>query len=88
MHGYLVTISIIVHCIVRVDLPVFFLNVFGFIFMTIHTFAPNQIAQSQWVIHLISELLFIHITFAIIVICSIFFIICFFDIIFNFISMY
>lgn len=61
----LVTISILLHCLYRVDLPVFFLNVIGFIFMSIHTFAPTQIAQSPVGHSLISELLFIHVTFAI-----------------------
>ncbi|MFJ8262328.1 inner membrane protein YpjD [Rummeliibacillus sp. NPDC094406] len=61
----LVTISILLHCLYRVDLPVFFLNVIGFIFMSIHTFAPNQIAQSPVGHSLVSELLFIHVTFAI-----------------------
>ncbi|MBO2537481.1 cytochrome c biogenesis protein CcsA [Rummeliibacillus suwonensis] len=61
----LVTISILLHCLYRVDLPVFFLNVIGFIFISIHTFAPNQIAQSPVGDSLISELLIIHITFAI-----------------------
>ncbi|MBK3493460.1 cytochrome c biogenesis protein CcsA [Viridibacillus sp. YIM B01967] len=61
----LITISILLHCVYRVDLPVFFINVIGFIFMTIHTFAPTQIAQSPVGEALSSELLFIHITFAI-----------------------
>ncbi|MGE7921795.1 cytochrome c biogenesis protein CcsA [Viridibacillus arvi] len=61
----LITISILLHCVYRVDLPVFFINVIGFIFMTIHTFAPSQIAQSPVGEALSSELLFIHITFAI-----------------------
>lgn len=61
----LITISIFLHCLYRVDLPVFFLNVIGFIFMTIHTFAPNQLALSPVGKSLISELLFFHVTFAI-----------------------
>lgn len=61
----LITISILLHCVYRVDLPVFFINVIGFIFMTIHTFAPAQIGQSPVGEALSSELLFIHITFAI-----------------------
>jgi HemX protein len=61
----LILLSIIMHCIARVDLPVFFLNIIGFIFLTIHTFAPNQIEQSSIGESLVSELLFFHITFAI-----------------------
>lgn len=61
----LILLSIIMHCVARVDLPVFFLNIIGFIFLTIHTFAPNQIEQSSIGESLVSELLFFHITFAI-----------------------
>lgn len=61
----LTTLSIILHCIARVDLPVFFINVLGFIFMTIHLFAPSTAAQPV-VDSLISEMLFIHICFAIV----------------------
>jgi len=61
----LITLSIVLHVTYRVMLPVFFLNVIGFIFMTIHTFAPAQIEQSPVGDALISELLFIHVTFAI-----------------------
>ncbi|TQR19894.1 cytochrome c biogenesis protein CcsA [Psychrobacillus vulpis] len=59
-----ITLSIILQVIFRLDLPAFFLNIIGFIFMTIHTFAPNQIEQSPVGDALRSELLFIHIMFA------------------------
>jgi HemX protein len=61
----LITLSIVLHLFYKVSHAVFFLNVIGFIFMTIHTFAPVQIEQSPIGEALISELLFIHITFAI-----------------------
>ncbi|KXH87294.1 cytochrome c biogenesis protein CcsA [Sporosarcina sp. HYO08] len=61
----LLTLSILLHLFYKVGYAVFFLNVIGFIFMTIHTFAPIQIEQSPIGEALISELLFIHITFAI-----------------------
>lgn len=61
----LVSISILLHCVYRADLPVFFINILGFIFMVIHTFAPNQVAQSPVGENLVSELLFIHVMFAI-----------------------
>jgi len=61
----LITLSIVLHLFYKVGHAVFFLNVIGFIFMTIHTFAPVQIEQSPIGEALISELLFIHITFAI-----------------------
>lgn len=61
----LTTLSIVLHCIVRVDLPVFFINVLSFVFMTIHLFAPetnDQIVGDS----LVSEMLLIHISFAIV----------------------
>ena len=60
----LTTLSIVLHCIARVDLPVFFINVLSFIFMTIHLFAPQTNAQIVGD-SLISEMLLIHISFAI-----------------------
>ncbi|HWL26999.1 MAG TPA: cytochrome c biogenesis protein CcsA [Ureibacillus sp.] len=60
----LITISIILHCIVKVDLPVFFINVLGFIFVTIHLFAPDHV-QHPLGESLVSEMLIIHISFAI-----------------------
>lgn len=61
----LVTLSIILHCIVKVDLPVFFINVLGFIFVTIHLFVPER-TENSLIESLESEMLFIHISFAII----------------------
>lgn len=61
----LITLSIVLHLFYKVDHAIFFLNVIGFTFMTIHTFAPGQIQSSPIGEALISELLFIHITFAI-----------------------
>ena len=60
----LVTISILLHCIARVDLPVILLNILGFIFVTIHLFISSQ-ANHPLVESLESEMLFIHIGFAI-----------------------
>ncbi|MCZ2259803.1 cytochrome c biogenesis protein CcsA [Sporosarcina sp. G11-34] len=61
----LISVSILLHLFSKVGHAVFILNVIGFIFMTIHTFAPNQISNSAVGEALISELLFIHISFAI-----------------------
>ena len=61
----LITLSIVLHLFYKVSHAVFFLNVIGFIFMTIHAFGPEQIEQSPIGEALISELLIIHITFAI-----------------------
>lgn len=60
----LVTLSIVLHCIARVDLPVFFINVVGFLFASIFTFMPKR-ATGAVDDTLISEMLFIHISFAI-----------------------
>lgn len=59
----LVTLSIFLHCIARVDLPVFFINILGFIFMTIRLFAPDNVNPMLKTIQ--SEMLFIHVSFAI-----------------------
>ncbi|MFS0689892.1 cytochrome c biogenesis protein CcsA [Sporosarcina sp. 179-K 8C2 HS] len=61
----LISLSMILQAFSKVGFAVFFLNVIGFIFMTIHTFTPTQIEKSPVGESLISELLFIHITFAI-----------------------
>lgn len=60
----LTTLSIILHCIARVDMPVFFVNVLSFVFVTIHLFAPTEKVQPM-VDSLVSEMLVIHISFAI-----------------------
>ncbi|WP_342598526.1 cytochrome c biogenesis protein CcsA [Psychrobacillus sp. FSL H8-0483] len=60
----IILLSLVLQFVFRLDLPAFFLNMIGFIFMTIHTFAPNQMEQSHVGDALRSELLFIHITFA------------------------
>ncbi|KFL44111.1 cytochrome C assembly protein [Lysinibacillus sp. BF-4] len=61
----LVSLSIILHCIVRVDLPVLVIYSLGFVFVTIHTFMPKRVTS---MVHdnLISEMLFIHIFSAIV----------------------
>ena len=61
----LLMMSLILHLFAKLGYAVFFLNIIGFIFISIHTFAPMQIDQSPVGDALISELLFIHILFAI-----------------------
>lgn len=61
----LVAISIAMHCIFKLDLPVILINVVGFCFVVVHTFAPNELAPSPVSEALVSELLVIHIVFAI-----------------------
>lgn len=60
----LTSLSIVLHCIVKVDMPVFFMNMLSFVFVTIHLLAPNDVV---WPVRdtLISEVLIIHISFAI-----------------------
>ncbi|KIL46234.1 cytochrome C assembly family protein [Jeotgalibacillus campisalis] len=60
----LVTLSLAINRLMRVDFTVFFVNVIGFIFMAIHTFAPIQASSNAAAERLMSELLLIHITIA------------------------
>jgi HemX protein len=61
----LITLSLAINKLMRVDFIVFFTNILGFIIMAIHTFAPVQVESEVMAQKLISELLFIHITMAI-----------------------
>ncbi|WNS74484.1 cytochrome c biogenesis protein [Bacillus sp. DTU_2020_1000418_1_SI_GHA_SEK_038] len=61
----LITLSLAFNRLLRVDFFVFFANVLGFIIMAIHTFAPVQYESHVMAQKLISELLLIHITVAI-----------------------
>jgi len=60
----LITLSLIINRLLRVDFIVFFTNVLGFMVMVIHTFAPVQIESEVLAQQLVSELLMIHITLA------------------------
>ncbi|MEH6907264.1 MULTISPECIES: inner membrane protein YpjD [Neobacillus] len=61
----LVTLSIAINHLMRVDFIVFFTNILGFTVMAIHTFAPMQYSSHIMAQRLVSELLLIHITMAI-----------------------
>ncbi|HEY2421065.1 MAG TPA: cytochrome c biogenesis protein [Neobacillus sp.] len=61
----LVTLSVVINHVLRVDFIVFFTNILGFVVMVIHTFAPVQYASHLMGKQLVSELLLIHITMAI-----------------------
>ncbi|MRX74226.1 cytochrome C assembly protein [Bacillus lacus] len=61
----LVTLSLVLNRFLRVDFIVFFTNVLGFIMLSIHTFAPSRHYTPEISGQLISELLLIHITIAI-----------------------
>lgn len=58
----LITFSLVINRLMRVDFIVFFTNVIGFSIMVIHTFAPFQIDKTVAAEQLVSELLLIHIT--------------------------
>jgi HemX protein len=61
----LVTLSLVINRLLKVDFIVFFTNILGFGIMVIHTFAPVQLDSTIMGEQLISELLLIHITMAI-----------------------
>ena len=62
----LITFSLVINRLLKVDFIVFFTNVIGFMIMAIHTFAPDQVVSGGVSAQqLVSELLFIHITVAI-----------------------
>lgn len=61
----LVSLSLGINRLLRMDFIVFFTNILGFIIMAIHTFAPVQYNSVVIAKQLVSELLLIHITMAI-----------------------
>ncbi|MEI5905654.1 cytochrome c biogenesis protein CcsA [Bacillus spongiae] len=61
----LLTLSLSINRLLRTDFTVFFTNVLGFSIIAIHTFAPVQMESEALAEQLVSELLFIHITMAI-----------------------
>lgn len=60
----LISLSLVINRILKMDFIVFFTNVLGFIIMAIYTFAPVQFESNVMAQKLVSELLFIHITTA------------------------
>ncbi|MDQ0174342.1 cytochrome c biogenesis protein CcsA [Bacillus chungangensis] len=60
----LISFSLIVNRVLKIDFIVFFINMLGFIFMAIHTFAPTQMPTVAMAEKLVSELLLIHIMMA------------------------
>ena len=62
----LITFSMVINRLLKVDFIVFFTNVIGFMIMVMHAFAPDQVVSGGVSAEqLMSELLFIHITAAI-----------------------
>lgn len=62
----LITFSLILNKLLRMDFIIFFTNVLGFFIMALHTFAPGQHGSPELAGQLVSELLMIHITMAIV----------------------
>jgi HemX protein len=60
----IVTLSLVINRFFKVDFFVFFANVFGFIIMSIHLFAPKEHVSTAAAQQLMSELLIIHISMA------------------------
>lgn len=61
----LISLSLGINRLMKIDFLVFFTNVVGFVIIVIHTFSPMQFESEVMVGQLTSELLFIHITMAI-----------------------
>ncbi|KUP05893.1 cytochrome C assembly protein [Bacillus coahuilensis m2-6] len=61
----LISLSMAINRLLQVDFTVFFTNILGFIIMVIHTFAQDPIGSKAIAGQLMSELLFIHVTMAI-----------------------
>ncbi|WP_174729785.1 cytochrome C assembly family protein [Mesobacillus harenae] len=61
----LITLSLGINRLLKVDFIVFFTNILGFMIMAIHTFAPVYYESDVLSEQLVSELLMIHITMAI-----------------------
>ncbi|KMY54930.1 cytochrome C assembly protein [Bacillus sp. FJAT-27231] len=61
----LITLSLVINRLLRMDFTVFFTNMIGFAIMAIHAFAPVQMKSQAMAEQLVSELLLIHITMAI-----------------------
>ncbi|WP_276210374.1 cytochrome c biogenesis protein CcsA [Heyndrickxia coagulans] len=60
----LLTLSLALNRLLRVDFTVFFTNVIGFFIMTVHAFAPEKVSQGAG--RMVSELLLMHITMTLI----------------------
>ncbi|ANB60293.1 cytochrome C assembly family protein [Anoxybacteroides amylolyticum] len=60
----LITLSLVINRLLRVDFIVFFTNVLAFFMLALHTFAPAHYQSGATAEKLISELLIIHITMA------------------------
>ena len=61
----IITVSLVLNYFKSTDLTVFIINLIGFVFLTIHTFRPEQYDAENTAANMMNELLLIHISLAI-----------------------
>ncbi|MCE4956249.1 cytochrome c biogenesis protein CcsA [Macrococcoides caseolyticum] len=62
----IILLSLILSRVIQTEFFVFLMNLIGFIFMMIHTFQPLDLSAGTTVSHMMNELLWIHVTLAIV----------------------
>ncbi|ATD30091.1 cytochrome c biogenesis protein CcsA [Macrococcoides bohemicum] len=62
----IILISLILSKVIRTEFFIFLMNLIGFVFMMIHTFQPLDLSTGTTVSHMMNELLWIHVTLAIV----------------------
>ncbi|MBC9873803.1 cytochrome c biogenesis protein CcsA [Macrococcoides bohemicum] len=62
----IILISLILSKVIRTEFSIFLMNLIGFVFMMIHTFQPLDLSTGTTVSHMMNELLWIHVTLAIV----------------------
>ncbi|GGI40283.1 cytochrome C assembly family protein [Mammaliicoccus stepanovicii] len=61
----IITVSLVLNYFKSTDLTVFIINLIGFVFLTIHTFRPEQFDTDNTASSVMNELLLIHVSLAI-----------------------
>lgn len=62
----IILISLILSKVIQTEFFIFLMNLIGFVFMMIHTFQPLDLSTGTTVSHMMNELLWIHVTLAIV----------------------
>ncbi|WP_414053514.1 cytochrome c biogenesis protein CcsA [Macrococcus equi] len=62
----IILLSLILSRVIQTEFFIFLMNLIGFIFMMIHTFQPLDLSTGTTVSHMMNELLWIHVTLAIV----------------------
>ncbi|MCU7557125.1 cytochrome c biogenesis protein [Macrococcus capreoli] len=62
----IILLSLILSKVIQTEFFIFLMNLIGFIFMMIHTFQPLDLSTGTTVSHMMNELLWIHVTLAIV----------------------